>query len=71
MTIRERFEKYTIEEIKNGIELLKKKIADDEKCMKEFKEENDVEMFRIAKELHDRHFDSLLDAECALAARIK
>ncbi len=71
MTIKEKYSKYTNEELENGIRTLKEKIADDRKCMDEFKKENDVEMFRIAKDLYDRHIDLLMDAECAYNARVK
>jgi hypothetical protein len=69
MTIRERFAKYTTEEIENGIASLKEKIADDVKFMEKCKAERDVEFYRVAKEMYERHTDMLMDAEAALIGR--
>lgn len=71
MTIKERYAKYTIEEIKAGISKLQNKIADDEMHMEMAKKAKDIEAYKIAKTLHDNHYDLLMDAECALNSRIK
>lgn len=69
MTIKERFAKYSTEELKENIALVEKRAAENKAAMENFKSERNLEFFRAAKDLYDRDMDILLDAQCALEAR--
>lgn len=69
MTIRERFAKYTTEELEKGIARLKEQVEEKERFMEEFKAERNLEMYEAARELRDTYFDTLVSAECALNGR--
>lgn len=70
MTIRERFAKYTTEELKENIARVEKRCAENKASMERFKAEKDVEFYNVAKSLYDADVNILMDAQCALAARI-
>ncbi len=69
MTIKERFAKYSSEELKENIALVEKRAAENKAAMENFKSERNLDFFRAAKDLYDRDMDILLDAQCALEAR--
>ena len=69
MTIKERFAKYSSEELKENIALGEKRAAENKAAMENFKSERNLDFFRAAKDLYDRDMDILLDAQCALEAR--
>lgn len=71
MTIAERFAKYSTEELKENIAMVEKRAAENRAAMEHFRAERNLEFFRTAKDLYDRDMEILLDAQCALDARIK
>lgn len=70
MTIREKFAKYTTEEIRNGIAKLEAKANEEYEAMKHYKSIRDVEMFRVSEDLWEEYCEKLMDAKCALSARL-
>lgn len=70
MTIRERFAKYSTEEIKAGIARLEKKLAESNKLLNEYRSERNLEMFRSESKTNEDLFMKLLDAQSALTGRI-
>ncbi len=70
MTIRERFAKYTTEELKENISRVEKRCAENKASMEHFKAERDIEFYNVTKSLYDADVAILMDAQCALAARI-
>lgn len=69
MTIKERFAKYTNEELTAGIENLKEKVAMNKSFMDEFRSKGNVEMFKMAEKSYNENSSTLLDIMCALDAR--
>lgn len=69
MTIKERFARYSNEELREGISMVEKRAAENKAAMERYKSERNLEFFRYAKELYDRDMEILLDAQCALDAR--
>ena len=70
MTIRERFAKYTTEELKENIARVEKHCAENKASMENFKAERNVEFYNVAKSLYENDIAILMDAQCALDARI-
>lgn len=69
MTIKQRFENCTKEELKNGIKNIEDHIKQDEEFMEYFKNNNMTEFFNMTKESHDGLVERLIDTRCALALR--
>lgn len=69
MTIKERFAKYSTEELKKNIALVTARAAENKAAMEHYKAEGNLEFFRTARDLYDRDMEILLDAQCALDAR--
>ena len=69
MTIRERFAKYTNDELIAGIAKLEEKVARSKSFMEGFKAEGNVEMFKMAERSYNEDCAVLLDVRCALDAR--
>ena len=69
LKMKERFAKYTNEEIMKGIRRLEAKIAENEEAMEYFKRENNVEFFNVAKEQYEENVQILMDAKYALEVR--
>lgn len=70
MTIIERFAKYSTEELKENIATVENRAAENRAAMEHFQAERNLEFFRAAKDLYDRDMEILLDAQCALDARM-
>lgn len=69
MTIRERFERYTTEEIKAGIQKLESELKESSERMEAFKRERNLEFFKAEKEANEDIYNKLMDAEAALIGR--
>ena len=69
MTIKERFAKFTDDELIKGIADLEAKIAKDKNYMAEFRASSNVEMFKMAERNYNDDCAVLLDVRCALAER--
>lgn len=69
MTIKERFAKYSTEELKENIAMVTARAAENKAAMEKYRDERNLEFFRLAKDLYDRDMEILLDARCALDAR--
>lgn len=69
MTIRERFAKYTNEELTAGIARLRNEVEMNQSFMDKFRAEGNVEMFKMAEKSYNESSSTLLDVMCALEAR--
>jgi hypothetical protein len=70
MTIRERFAKYTIEELSEALNHLEEKKAEASRMMDQFKAEKNVEFYKIAEKQFNETLNTYLDVKCAYEARI-
>ena len=69
MTIKEKFAKYSTEEIIAGIQNLKVKIQESDDRLENYKSIGDYEFYKAEKDLNEDLFQKLMDAEAALAGR--
>lgn len=69
MTIKEKFAKYSTEEIIVGIQNLKVKIQESDDRLETYKSIRDYEFYKAEKDLNEDLFQKLMDAEAALAGR--
>lgn len=71
MTIKERFAKYTIEELQENIAMIEKRSEENRKAMEHYRAEKNLEFYKTARDLWDRDCEILIDAQCALDARLR
>ena len=69
MSIKEKYEKYTTEELEEAAKSLREKISYNRFCMEKFAREKDVELYETAKSNYDFNIDILMDVELAIKSR--
>lgn len=69
MTIRERFAKYSTEELQNAMVKLEAKLEEIEARMESYKAGKNIEFYEIEKAQYEETFKTYHDVECAYLAR--
>lgn len=69
MTIKERFAKYTTEELIQAAKDLEASIKESKNSMKKFEDYGDIELFKTAESNVKYNYNILIDVQAALAAR--
>lgn len=69
MTIKERFAKYTTEELIQAAKDLEASIKESKNSMKMFEASGNIELFKIAEFNVKYNYNILIDVQAALAAR--
>ena len=69
MTIRERFAKYSTEELQNAMVKLEAKLEEIEARMESYKAGKNIEFYEIEKAQYEETLKTYNDVECAYLAR--